>query len=170
MGFSVTVASAIILAGLIIFVGATVASLIYSINQLTVILNILSRKNPNINIELDLTCVNASYVEFYVRNTGSKTIFLKSQGFNWNSVIVAYKNITRHSYLIEDYEILEIKVQNSTLTFNPSTHSYLNPGEEAKIRANLPREAPKIPYNEPVIVVFISHYGVSAIDEGTRVS
>ncbi|MCD6593651.1 hypothetical protein J7L00_06180 [Candidatus Bathyarchaeota archaeon] len=170
MGFSVTAASAIILVGLIVFMGASVTSLVYSINQLMIILNTLPRKNLNINIELDLICVNASYVEFYVRNTGSKTIFLKSQGFNWNSVVVAYKNITRRSYLIEDYEVLEIKVQNSTLTFNPSTHPYVNPGEEARIRAILPRGAPKIPYSEPVTVVFISHYGVSAIDEGTRAS
>jgi len=170
MGFSVTAASAIILVGLIVFMGASVTSLVYSINQLTIILNTLPRKNLNINIELDLICINASYVEFYVRNTGSKTIFLKSQGFNWNSVVVAYRNITRRSYLIEDYEVLEVKVQNSTLTFNPSAHPYINPGEEARIRTNLPREAPEIPYNEPVTVVFISHYGVSAMAEGTRVS
>ena len=168
MGFSVAAASAVILIGLITFVGVTTASLFYAINQLTILLNTLPNQDLDVQIELDRVNINASFVQFYVKNTGSKIIFLKNQDFNWNTVIIAYRNNTWHSYLIEDYTVSEIKVQNSTVSFNVSTHMYINPGEEAKIIVSLPADAPNIPINGTVIVVFISHYGVSAMKEGVR--
>ena len=168
MGFSVAAASAVILMGLITFVGVTTASLLYAINQLTILLNTLPNQDLDVQIELDRVNINASLVQFYVKNTGSKTIFLKNQDFNWNSVIIAYRNNTWHSYLIEDYNVSEIKVQNSTVSFDVSTHMYINPSEEAKIIVSLPADAPNIPTNGTVIVVFISHYGVSAMKEGVR--
>ena len=168
MGFSAAAASAVILIGLITFVGVTTASLFYAINQLTILLNTLPNQDLDVQIELDRVNINASFVQFYVKNTGSKIIFLKNQDFNWNSVIIAYRNNTWHSYLIEDYNVSEIKVQNSTVSFNVSTHTYINPGEEAKIIVSLPADAPNIPINGTVIVVFISHYGVSAMKEGVR--
>lgn len=168
MGFSVAAASAVILIGLITFVGVTTASLFYAINQLTILLNTLPNQDLDVQIELDRVNINASFVQFYVKNTGSKIIFLKNQDFNWNSVIIAYRNNTWHSYLIEDYTVSEIKVQNSTVSFNVSTHMYINPGEEAKIIVSLPADAPNIPTDGTVIVVFISHYGVSAMKEGVR--
>ena len=168
MGFSVAAASAVILIGLITFVGVTTASLFYAINQLTILLNTLPNQDLDVQIELDRVNINASFVQFYVKNTGSKIIFLKNQDFNWNSVIIAYRNNTWHSYLIEDYTVSEIKVQNSTVSFNVSTHMYINPSEEAKIIVSLPADAPNIPTDGTVIVVFISHYGVSAMKEGVR--
>ena len=168
MGFSAAAASAVILIGLITFVGVTTASLFYAINQLTILLNTLPNQDLDVQIELDRVNINASLVQFYVKNTGSKTIFLKNQDFNWNSVIIAYRNNTWHSYLIEDYNVSEIKVQNSTVSFDVSTHMYINPSEEAKIIVSLPADAPNIPTNGTVIVVFISHYGVSAMKEGVR--
>jgi len=168
MGFSVAAASAVILIGLITFVGVTTASLFYAINQLTILLNTLPNQDLDVQIELDRVNINASLVQFYVKNTGSKIIFLKNQDFNWNTVIIAYRNNTWHSYLIEDYTVSEIKVQNSTVSFNVSTHMYINPGEEAKIIVSLPADAPNIPTNGTVIVVFFSHYGVSAMKEGVR--
>jgi len=121
MGFSVAAASAVILIGLITFVGVTTASLFYAINQLTILLNTLPNQNLDVQIELDRVNINASFLQFYVKNTGSKIIFLKNQDFNWNSVIIAYRNNTWHSYLIEDYTVSEIKVQNSTVSFDVST-------------------------------------------------
>ena len=168
MGFSTPIASAIILIGLVTFMGVTFVSLTYSINQLTILLNTLVKENSNVQLELNIVSINASSIEFYVKNTGSKTIFLENRGFNWNSVIIAYRNNTWHSYLIENYRISEIRIQNSAVTFNASAHKYINPGEEAKIIASLPEYAPRIPYNETVIVVFFSHYGVSAVKEGVR--
>jgi len=168
MGFSVVAASAVILIGLITFIGVVTASLLYAINQLTITLNTLPNRDLDVQIELDRVNINASLVQFYVKNKGSKTIFLKNQDFNWNSVIIAYRNNTWHSYLIEDYTVSEIKVQNSTVSFNPSIHTYINPGEEAKIIVSLPADAPNIPTNGTVIIVFISHYGVSAMKEEVR--
>jgi len=168
MGFSVTAASAIILIGLITFVGVTTVSLLYAVNQLTVLLNTSPDKDSDVQIELDIVGINASSIQFYVENTGSKTIFLENQDYNWNSVIIAYRNNTWHSYLIEDFNVSEIKVQNSTVSFTVSDHMYINPGEEAKITVSLPVGAPDIPSNGTVIVVFISHYGVSAMKEGVR--
>jgi len=168
MGFSVAAASAAILIGLITFIGVVAASLLYAINQLTITLNTLPNRDLDVQIELDRVNINASLVQFYVKNKGSKTIFLKNQDFNWNSVIIAYRNNTWHSYLIEDYTVSEIKVQNSTVSFNPSIHTYINPGEEAKIIVSLPADAPNIPTNGTVIIVFISHYGVSAMKEEVR--
>ncbi len=168
MGFSVAAASAVILIGLITFIGVVTASLLYAINQLIILLNTLPNQDLDVQIELDRVNINASLVQFYVKNKGSKTIFLKNQDFNWNSVIIAYRNNTWHSYLIEDYTVSEIKVQNSTVSFNPSTHTYINPGEEAKIIVSLPADAPNIPANGTVIIVFISHYGVSAMKEEVR--
>ena len=168
MGFSVAAASAVILIGLITFIGVVTASLLYAINQLTITLNTLPNRDLDVQIELDRVNINASLVQFYVKNKGSKTIFLKNQDFNWNSVIIAYRNNTWHSYLIEDYTVSEIKVQNSTVSFNPSIHTYINPGEEAKIIVSLPADAPNIPTNGTVIIVFISHYGVSAMKEEVR--
>jgi len=168
MGFSVAAASAVILIGLITFIGVVTASVLYAINQLIILLNTLPNQDLDVQIELDRVNINASLVQFYVKNKGSKTIFLKNQDFNWNSVIIAYRNNTWHSYLIEDYTVSEIKVQNSTVSFNPSTHNYINPGEEAKIIVSLPADAPNIPTNGTVIIVFISHYGVSAMKEEVR--
>ena len=82
MGFSTPVASAIILIGLIAFMGATSLSLIYSINQLTILLNTTLKHDLDAQIELSIVDINASSVEFYVKNTGSKTIFLENQGFS----------------------------------------------------------------------------------------
>jgi len=168
VGFSVSAASTVILIGLITFVSVTAASLLYSLNQLTLLLNKSVKQDIGVQIELQIVSINASSIEFYVRNTGSKTIFFKNQGFNWNSVVVAYRNNSWFSYLIEDYVISEVRVQNTNLTFSVATHTYVNPGEEAKITLSLPSDVPLIPINETVIIVFISHYGVSTMIEGVR--
>lgn len=168
MGFSVTIASTIVLIGLIAFAGATTASMLYTLNDLTTLTNTLARQKLDVRIELDVINVSASTVHFYVKNTGSETIFLKNGSFNWNSVIVAYNNSVWHSYLIDDFAVLEIKVQGSNVSFNLSTHRFINPGEEAELGVTLPDGAPEIP-NGVVLIIFVSHYGVSAMEEGVRV-
>lgn len=168
MGFSVTIASAIVLIGLITFAGATTASMLYALNHLRSLTDTLVRQRPDVQMELDVISVNASTVHFYVKNTGAETIFLKNHTFNWNSVIVAYNNETWHSYLIEDYNVSEVKVQDSQVSFDVSAHKFLNPGEEARIDAPLPGGAPEIPVDQAVQIVFTSHYGISAKGEGVR--
>jgi hypothetical protein len=72
------------------------------------------------------------------------------------------------SYIIEDYTVLEVKVIDTQVSFNPSSHKFINPGEEARISFNLPEDAPAIPVGATVIIVFASHYGVTAQAEGVR--
>ena len=167
MGFSVTIASTIVLIGLIAFAGSLSTTMFCAINNVFVLLNTVSDKS-NVQLELEIVSVNASEIQFYVRNTGSKVIFLLDQGFKWNSAVVSYNNSFWRSYLIEDYTILEIKVTGTNVSFNVNTHSCVNPGEEVHIQASLPSGAPEIPINGTFIVVFASHYGVGAIKEGVR--
>jgi archaellum component FlaF (FlaF/FlaG flagellin family) len=72
------------------------------------------------------------------------------------------------SYIIEDYTVLDVNVTDTQISFNPSSHSFINPGEEARISFSLPAEAPAILENAAVIIVFVSHYGVSVQAEGVR--
>lgn len=72
------------------------------------------------------------------------------------------------SYIIENYTVLDVKVIDTQVSFNPASHSYINPGEEARISFSLPEEAPTIPEGVAVIIVFASHYGVTAQAEGVR--
>ncbi len=72
------------------------------------------------------------------------------------------------SYIIEDYTVLDVKVTDTQISFNPSSHSFINPGEEARISFSLPGEAPAILENATVIIVFVSHYGVTAQVEGVK--
>jgi len=168
MGFSVAIASAIVLIGLIAFAGGTVVSMLYMLDCLATFTNSSASLRQGVQIDLEVINVTASTVHFYVKNTGSNTIFLKNQTFNWNSVVVAYNCSGWRSYLIEDYFVSEIKVQGSNVSFSLSTHKFINPGEEAQIDASLPGGAPLIPSNEPVFIVFTSHYGVSASKETVR--
>lgn len=169
MGFSVTIASTIVLVGLITFAGGTMMSMLYVLDYLITLTNSSARLELDVQIDLKVISITNSTVHFYVKNIGSKTIFLKNQTFNWNSVVVAYNCSGWRSYLIEDYSVSEIKVQGSNVSFSLSTHKFINPGEEARIDASLPPGAPEIPLNEPVLIVFTSHYGVSAATEGVRI-
>lgn len=170
MGFSVTVSSAIILIGLIVFTSVTASTMISAINTLVQLKSLAFKVDPSNNVKIDLIVseINASKVRFYIRNSGSKSIFIKLGDYNWNSVIISYRNIYWRSYLIENYSILEIRVTGTNCTLDTSIHGSLNPGEEALIEAYLPQGAPEIPVNGRVIVVFASHYGVSAVGEGVR--
>ena len=84
MGFSVTIASTIILMGLIFFAGAGVATMIYTMNNLTDQLveryKTLNQK-MNVKIDLEITSISSRTVKFLVKNVGSKTIFLRASSF-----------------------------------------------------------------------------------------
>jgi len=121
-----------------------------------------------VRLELQIDSVNARNCTFTVRNVGSKTIFLKSQnGFQWNTIALSYGNSSEwRSYPIERYTVLEINVSNTNVSFNSSTHPFINPGEEARIFFEIPDTAPDIPVNGVVTVTFATHYGVAATGEG----
>ena len=168
MGFSSTMASTIILIGLISFTCATSAATLITLDNLVKVVCQLSDKKPCIRLEIEIVSINSSAIYFYVMNRGSQPIFFREHDYRWNSVVVAYNNSGWRSYLIENYTILEIKVTGTSISFNVNMHKFVNPGEEVHILLSLPNGAPEIPINSTVVVVFISHYGVSAIKEGVR--
>ena len=174
MGFSVTIASAIVLIGLIILFGCLSTVLVYSLNTLSdVTKEYIGRERDKLDVrlELSLTSIGANSCIINVRNLGTKTVFLQSQrNFQWNSIVTSYQTNEKNwfSYIIEDYTVLEVNVTDTQVSFDPGNHGFINPGEEARISFNLPEEAPGIPVGATVIVVFASHYGVTAQAEGVR--
>ncbi len=173
MGFSVTLASAIVLIGFLAFFGSFSAALVQGVKELSYAAeNYVSRERQTIDVNLQLTVddVNATSCNATVKNIGSKTIFLKSQdGFNWNTIMVSYGNSSQwQSYSIEDYEIVDVKVSGTNSSFNPASHCYVNSGEEVRLAFSVPSGAPEISLQSVVSVTFASHYGVTASGEAIR--
>jgi archaellum component FlaF (FlaF/FlaG flagellin family) len=173
MGFSVTLASAIVLIGFLAIFASFNAALFQGVKELSYIAeDYVSRERDKIDVNLQLTvdAVNATSCNATVKNIGSKTIFLKSQnGFSWNTIMMSYGNSSQwQSYPIEEYEILDIKVSGTNSSFNPTSHSYVNSGEEVHLAFSIPSGAPEIPVQSVVSVTFASHYGVTASGEAVR--
>ena len=168
MGFSVTVSSAIIFISLIAFGGAVSGSLLYASFVIIPEVNTYvetQRTRLDIQIDLAIESISNSSCVINVSNKGSRTIFMG--GGHDNTMIISYGTSWK-TFLVEDYDVLEIKVSGTNSTFDPNSHRYINPGEEASIEINIPSYAPDIPLNATVIVVFASHYGVSTQAEGVR--
>jgi archaellum component FlaF (FlaF/FlaG flagellin family) len=173
MGFSVTLASAIVLIGFLAIFASFTTALFQGIKELSYVADdYVSREREKIDVNLQLTvdAVNAASCNVTVKNIGSKTVFLKSQnGFSWNTIMMSYGNSSQwRSYPIEEYEILDIKVSGTNSSFNPTSHSYVNSGEEVRLAFTIPSGAPEIPVQAVVSVTFASHYGVTASGEAVR--
>jgi archaellum component FlaF (FlaF/FlaG flagellin family) len=171
MGFSVTLSSAILFIGLIAF-GSTISGvMLYSVTNIFPEVNSYVERQRDIldvRIEMEIESISNRSCVIDVVNFGSRTIFLEEGQSYRNTMVVSYGGPEWSPFLIEDYTILEVRVTGTNSTFNASSHMYVNPGEEAGIELNLPSSAPDIPLNATVIVVFASHYGVSAQAEGIR--
>jgi len=169
MGLSVPIASAIVFIGWIALAGAISTSTLSTMNALGSMVNSASddKIKLGVQLELNITSIEARELNFSVRNTGSRDIFLRNESYVWNSVILNYNTTTSdwQAYLIENYTILSINVTGTDASFTITSHSCLKPGEEALIQVELPSGAPDIPVNSLVTVVFASHYGVSAAEE-----
>jgi len=173
MGFSVTLASSIVLIGLLILFASFAVAVFQGFRELSYVANeYISREREKLDVELQLKveAVNATSCNVTIENTGCKTIFLRSQnGFEWNTIILSYGNTSQwQSYPIEEYEVSEVKVSGTNYTFDPDSHSFVNPGERARISFSVPSGAPEIPVQGLVSVVFASHYGVTARAEAVR--
>jgi archaellum component FlaF (FlaF/FlaG flagellin family) len=171
VGFSVTLASAIVLIGFIAIFASFTTALSQGVNELSTIAHeYVNREREKIDVQLQLSVdnVTASSCTVTVQNSGSKTIFLRSQnGYKWNTLMVAYGTGSQwQSYSIEEYDILAVRISGTNTTFNPTAHSYLNSGEEASLTFDIPAGAPEIPLGAVVSVTFASHYGVTASEEG----
>ncbi|MEM2106101.1 MAG: hypothetical protein QXV21_06545 [Candidatus Bathyarchaeia archaeon] len=173
MGFSVTLASSIILIALLALSSSFLITIFQNLKEISYAAReYLSNEREKLDVALQLTVnsVDATSCNITIKNTGSKTIFLKKQGnFSWNTIILSYGNNSFwYSYPIEEYDIIEIKVSGTDYTFNQDNHSFINSGEEATISFNIPDGAPEIPLNGLVSVVFVTYYGVEAKAEGVR--
>jgi len=168
MGVSVPIASAIILTGAVIFIGSLSASLLYGIHYFSDLATY--ERYVKSRLELNVLSVTGRSVEFSVSNHGPSTVFLVSRGgYMWSSVIISYRSGSRaRTYLVEDYVVLEINVTGTNVSFSPSEHPFIGPGETARIRASIPSDAPEIEVGSPVKVVFASRFGEVAEDEDVR--
>ena len=172
MGFSVTISTSIILIGLIVLFSSASVAVIQGAREITCVVDdylAREREKLDVRLELQIESLNARNCTFTVKNLGCKTIFLRSQnGFQWNTIAFSYGDSSEwRSYLIEDYSVLEVRVSGTNTTFDPD-HSFINPGEEARIVFSVPDGAPDIPVGGIATVAFVTHYGVVARAEGVR--
>jgi len=168
MGFSVTISSAIILISLIAVGGTISGAMLYaSFIILPEVNTYVETQRTMLDIQLDLSIDSISDRSCVIKvsNTGSRTIFM--EGGHNNTIIISY-GATWRPFLVEDYNVTEIKVSGTNSIFDLDSHRYINPGEEAMIEIYIPSYAPAIPLDATVIVVFASHYGVSTQAEGVR--
>lgn len=171
MGFSVGIAAFIVLIGFVLLFSSVCPVLFSSVEQLSsqtseYVRNQMDKINSQIQLSID--SVGTSNTAITLRNVGTKTVFLQnSNGYNWNTVIVSYgRGSTWHTYTVESYTIVNIQVTATNATLNPAAHSYINPGEQARISLSLPGGAPEIQSQDIVSVTFASHYGTTASSEG----
>ena len=171
MGVSTPIASAIVLAGVVVFIGFVSSSLLNGLCYFTDIVSSCDQAfKVKSRLDLSILSVTNDSVEILVNNLGPETVFLVSEGgYNWSSIIISYRaNSAWKTYLVDNYEVLEINITSTDLSFNPSTHPFVNPGETARIRADIPEGAPEIEVGSPLIAVFISRFGEVAECEGVR--
>ena len=132
MGVSTPIASAIVLAGVVVFIGFVSSSLLNGLCYFTDIVSSCDQAfKVKSRLELSILSVTNDSVEILVNNLGPETVFLVSEGgYNWSSIIISYRaNSAWKTYLVDNYEVLEINVTSTDLSFNPSTHPFVNPGE-----------------------------------------
>ena len=171
MGFSVGLASFIVLIGFVAIFSTVCTAFFTSVQDISYVANeyIINQKDKiNTQMELTVDSVSATTSDVTIKNVGSKIIFLQSSdGYNWNTIILSYGSSSEwHSYAIESYTISEIKVIGTNATFNTAAHNFINPGEQVSISLTLPGGAPEISSQDVVSVTFASHYGTTASSEG----
>jgi len=166
MGLSITIASAVVLIGWIVFVGAVSTAMLRTMNEVGLQINSSDDKiRLSVQLQLRITAIQDRTLNFTVSNTGSREIFLRNETFAWNTAILTYNNTDWKTYVIENYTILMINATGTDESFDLSTHHSIKPGEQALINIQLPTSAPDILENSVVTVVFATHYGATARQE-----
>lgn len=123
-----------------------------------------------VEVRLTVDGVSERQINVTVRNRGSRTVFLNHEGRLRSVFILGYESTVGWvTCLIEDYELLSVRISGFNRSFNPAVHRHLNPGEEAVIRITLPDDMPGISVEGVAAVVFVTHHGVTAVGEGVRV-
>jgi len=166
MGLSITIASAVVLIGWIVFVGAVSTAMLRTMNEVGLQINSSDDKiRLSVQLQLRITAIQDRTLNFTVSNTGSREIFLRNETFAWNTAILTYNNTDWKTYVIENYTILMINATGTDESFDLSTHHSIKPGEQALINIQLPTSALDILENSVVTVVFATHYGATARQE-----
>jgi len=144
----------------------------YELSKYLVEYEELKAERFQVDLRIMLNGISDHQINLTLRNCGNIPIFFFRRDYCWSSFIVSYKdesNIWR-SYLIEDFQIISIKIVNANFTSSSPNSLTLYPGEEAEIMLSLPSSSPKIPVNSLVEVAFTSNYGVSTMVRGVRSS
>ncbi|RLG75527.1 MAG: hypothetical protein DRO12_05395 [Thermoprotei archaeon] len=172
MGLSTPVVSGIMLIAFTVCTAMLLQTMIMQAQTLTQLIGWYATGEADrleVALELNIASIDVSsgMVNLTLRNTGSKTIFLRNQGSIRNDVIVAY-NASAAAWVSQlvDYQVLEVRIVNTDVTFDPLVHPYLNPGEEALIQIQVNSQVDGIETGSILVVVFVSHYGVTAKTEG----
>lgn len=172
MGLSTPIATSIVFIGVLAFVSTVFGLLVDSAHTLIELSSRVDElRSVYTRIEISDVSVSNNTVKFLVKNLGPRTIHLiRYENYSWCSVIISYNTtLGWTTYLIEDYIVENITILGSNVTFSPSQHPYINPGEGAWILARLPEEAPEIPVGSPVVVVFSTRFGETATYEVVRI-
>lgn len=167
MGISTPVAASIVFIGILVFISSAFGLLI---NTMHLLVEIASHVNYGdkvyTRIEISNITVSNVSVKMLVKNLGPEVIHIIKYGYSWCSLIISYNSsLGWVTYLIDDYTINNITVLNTNVTYSPSEHSFINPGEGAWITARLPKGAPEIIDGSPVMIVFSTRFGEVAMYE-----
>lgn len=165
-GLSNVISGSIVLVGLLTVLGALFLS-IHTISQgsMEAWRQALENEKARMetSLELNVAEIGDRSVTVLVKNRGSTTVFLKP---GWNDLIIYYEGGGRWTSYMVSFNAT-VRVAGSQAFF-PSTHNFINPGEEAVLVAQVPDGAPDIVSGSTVVVVFVSHYGVSASGEAVK--
>ena len=167
MGFSISIASAIVLIGWLALIGSISGTMLTAINEIGTLVNSAPSNSvkQSVQLGLQIKSVQDRAINISVVNAGSVAVFLRNVTFAWNSIIISYNATSWQTYLIDNYTVLAISVVGANESFDVSSHQSVNPGEQVLIEVYLPTQAPAIPLGSVVNVVFASNYGVCARQE-----
>jgi len=171
MGLSTPIATSIVFIGVLAFISSVFSLLINATHSLIEATSHIDEWiTTYTRIEISNVSVSNNIIEFLVKNLGPRTIHLIRYGdYSWCSVIVSYNATSGWvTYLIDNYTVNNITVLDTNVTYSPSQHPFINPGEGAWILTRLPEGAPEIPVGSPVIIVFSTRFGDVAMYEVVR--
>jgi hypothetical protein len=137
-GLSSTIGGAIVLFGLLAIMGTSLFSFyLLSEGSMEALRRSAQaeRARMEVSLTLNVTGVEERSLTATVRNVGSRAVFLEP---GWNDVIVYYKAGDSWSSCLADFSA-RVRVIGSD-TFFQSTHTYINPGEEAVLDASRLRQ------------------------------
>ena len=167
MSISTPVAASIVFIGILAFISSVFGLLINTMHTFVEVTSHISDwGSAYTRIEISNITVSNDTIEMLVKNLGPRAIHVIKYGYSWCSLIISYNSTLGWvTYLIDDYTVSNITVLGTNVTYSPSEHDFINPGEGAWIIARAPEGAPEIMGGSPVVVVFSTRFGEVATYE-----